>query len=492
MAGLEGPGLQGRRVFASPRPVTRRYEIQEMLSQDAHGVVFLAMDRESGSDVVLRRFFPFGPGGGGLEGDERTAYTAAVERLKGITHPAMRTILDGGCDPVDGMPFLVTECVEGPRLAEHLKERPLSPGSTKALLDHALEVSQVLAGVLGEEAVWVETAPEAVILSQGQEGRSVTFWISPMRWLGQAEERQGLLPLVALGEAAMHWQGRVISDQAGDGLGAWFKAIKAHPDRWTLEEARVTLHAAKMLVGEPSSTLGRASAPSVPTVSLPMPSAVPSFQPVLKPQVSYLPWVFASLLVLGTTGLIVWKVFLKPAGPAKPAVTAAATAPAKPEGKAAPAKPAAAAPVPESDPEMDAAARISARAAELAKEQQEFPVIPSAPGMGDTAGIDAQLVEIGTKLRGQIGSQVTFKGPLFGVRDSDSGKTRYIEFGTSREPNAVCVRYLTKDGDSDMSKEELMKLVGKQVTIKGEVVADPSGRITIDIKGRDQITVADS
>jgi hypothetical protein len=141
---------------------------------------------------------------------------------------------------------------------------------------------------------------------------------------------------------------------------------------------------------------------------------------------------------------------------------------------------------------MDAAARISARAAELAKEIKNYPVIPSAPGGGDTAGIDAQLVEIGTKLRNQIGSKVTFKGPLFGVRDSDSGKTRYIEFGTSRVANAVCVRYLTKDGDADMSKDELMKLVGKLVTIKGEVVADPSGRITIDIKGRDQITVGDS
>jgi hypothetical protein len=487
MPGLERPGLQGRRDFASGWRVTRRYEIQEMLSQDAQGVVFLAVDRESGADVVLRRFFPFGPGGGGLEGEERTAYTAAVERLKGVTHPALRTILDGGCDPVDGMPFLVTECVEGPRLAEHLKEKPLSPASTKALLDHALEVSQVLAGVLGEEAVWVETAPEAVILSQGQEGRSVTFWISPMRWLGHAEERQGLLPLVALGEAAMQWHGRVISDQAGDGLGAWFKAIKADPGRWTLEEARVTLHAAKMLVGDPPSTLGRASSPSVPTVSLPPPVVR---QPVLKQETSYLPWVFASILVMGATGLVVWKTFSTPAVAGKPAVVAAATpqAPAEKKGPVPVASPAA----PETDPEMDAAARISARAAELAKEIKEFPVIPSAPGIGDTAGIDAQLVEIGTKLRNQIGSKVTFKGPLFGVRDSDSGKTRYIEFGTSREPNAVCVRYMTKDGDADMSKDELMKLVGKQVTIQGEVVADPSGRITIDIKGRDQIKVGDS
>ncbi len=491
MPGLERPGLQGRRDFASGWRVTRRYEIQEMLSQDAQGVVFLAVDRESGADVVLRRFFPFGPGGKGLMGEEREAYTAAVERLKGLAHPAMRTILEGGCDPVDGMPYLVTEWVEGPRLAEHLKGKPLSPASAKALLDHAIEVSQVLAGVLGEEAVWVETAPEAVILSEGPEGRGVTFWISPMRWLGHAEERQGLLPLVALGEAAMHWQGRVISDQAGEGLGAWFKAIKADPGRWTLEEARVTLHAAKMLVGEPpqAPVLSPSASPSVPTVALLPPAA---YQPALKQEASYLPWVFASILVVGATGLIVWKSFAKPDAPAKPVVAAAATPPAPADPKA-PLPVGSPSPVaPAAEPEMDAAARISARAAELAKEIKNYRVIPSAPGGGDTAGIDAQLVEIGTKLRNQIGSKVTFEGPLFGVRDSDSGKTRYIEFGTSRDPNAVCVRYLTKDGDADMSKDELTKLVGKLVTVKGEVVADPSGRITIDIKGRDQITVDDS
>jgi hypothetical protein len=469
--------------------VTRRYEIQEMLSQDAHGVVFLAMDRDSGVDVVLRRFFPFGPGGGGLEGDERTAYMAALERLKGVSHPAMRTILEGGCDPVDGMPYLVTEWVEGPRLSEHLKGKPLSSGSTKALLDHALEVSQVLAGALGEEAVWVETAPEAVVLSQGQEGRSVTFWISPLRWLGQAEERHGLLPLVALGEAAMHWQGRVISDQAGEGLGAWFKAIKADPGRWTLEEARVTLHAAVTLAGEPMPNLGR-SQPSVPTVALPPPTALRPV--VLRQESARWPWVFAALLVFSASGLLVWKKMAR--GPALVATDAAAPAPAAPARKPPPAQAAAPAPAPAApaEPEMDAAARISARAAELAKEIKDYPVIPSAPGGGDTAGIDAQLVEIGSRLRNQIGSKVTFTGPLFSVRDSDSGKTRYIEFGTSKDPNAVCVRYQTKDGAPDMSKEELLKLVGRQVTINGDVVADPSGRIAIDIKSRDQITVTDS
>ena len=96
--------------------MTGKYQIQDILTQDASGVVFHAEDRDSGRSVVLRRFFPYGPEGGGLQEAERGAYQAALVRLGDVRHPALRTILDGGCDPVDGMPFLVTEWVEGRKL----------------------------------------------------------------------------------------------------------------------------------------------------------------------------------------------------------------------------------------------------------------------------------------------------------------------------------------------------------------------------------------
>jgi hypothetical protein len=51
--------------------VTQRYEIEEMMSQDAHGVAFRARDREEKRDVVLRRFFPNGRDGGGLQPEEQ-------------------------------------------------------------------------------------------------------------------------------------------------------------------------------------------------------------------------------------------------------------------------------------------------------------------------------------------------------------------------------------------------------------------------------------
>src|SRR5690606_34611751 len=158
------------------RGVTRRYEIQEIIGQDSNGVVFHAVERSSGRDVVLRRFFPFGASGGGLDRAEQEAYAAAVENLKSLEDPALRKVLDGRCHPVDGMPFLVTEWVEGERLSRRLEQRPLSAASTRALLGHAIGASRLLARVLGKDGVWVETAPEAVILSEGEGGRGVTFW----------------------------------------------------------------------------------------------------------------------------------------------------------------------------------------------------------------------------------------------------------------------------------------------------------------------------
>src|SRR5690606_24714438 len=194
----------------------------------------------------------------------------AVEHLKTLKHPALRTVLDGGCDPVDGMPFLVTEWVEGERLSQRLERMPLSPASAKALLGHAIEASLRLSGVLGKEGVWVEIHPESVILSEGEGGRGVTFWICPFRWLGDASATQGMLPLVELAEAALHWTGRIVPRSAGDGLGNWIQSIRENPGRWTLREARTALHS---LSGTMDSAGGSdAGSADTPTISMPTPS----------------------------------------------------------------------------------------------------------------------------------------------------------------------------------------------------------------------------
>ncbi|WP_226895215.1 hypothetical protein [Luteolibacter marinus] len=417
----------------------RRYEIQEIVSQDSHGVVFHAVDRETDADVVLRRFFPFGPDGGGLEGEEREAYGAAIERLKAVKHPTLRTILDGGCDPVDGMPYLVTEWLDGTLLSDHLRDKPLSPGSTKALLDHALEASQMLAKALGEEAVWVETEPETVILSSGTEGRGVTFWISPLRWLGGSGDRKSLAPLVGLGEAAMHWQGRVISAQAGEGLGAWFKAITADPGIWTLEEARATLHAAANLTGSEPQTIVNATDPGLPTV----PMKAPAAQPKLKQKSSPWPIVVVALLVLAMTGLLVWKKM----HPRTPAIAGVSTT------------------------------QVSSETPAPSVEAPATPATPKKPSRKEEVELLAARLaaEASQSPNNQVGKEVILEGTIRSAEKSQSGATLYLEFAVEGESATRWASFLSSEW-KDLSLEKMQAMVGSQARFRGAIRREASRR----------------
>ena len=426
--------------------MTRRYEIQEIISQDSHGVVFHAVDRETGSDVVLRRFFPFGSDGGGLEGEERDAYNAAIARLKTVVHPTLRTILDGGCDPVDGMPYLITEWVEGDLLSDHLRNKPLSPGSTKALLDHALEASQMLAVALGAEAIWVETEPETVILSKGQEGRGVTFWISPLRWLSPQGDRKSLAPLLGLGEAALHWQGQVVSAKAGEGLGAWLKAITLNPERWTLEEARVTLHAAETLVASEPQTIVNAQPSGIPTVAM----AAPAPQPKLKHKPSVMPWLFVAALVVASTGLLIWK-----RNQPRPAPLAAAE---QVEGKSRAGGPA----------PPGSSSKVT-----TAPAPAEVPVRPDAPRkltrMEEIEQRAAQLAAEAAKTPFvEVGKEVTLEGTIQGAEQSKSGITLYLEFAVEGEPGTRWAGFLASDW-KDLDLEKLKAMVGSRARFRGAI-----------------------
>jgi hypothetical protein len=138
----------------------RRFQIEDLIIQDASGVVFRALDTETGRTVALRRFFPFGAHGGGLLDDEQTAYNIALDRLAGLNHPRCARSICGGCDPVDGIPFIATEWIEGDLLEPVLQRGPLPTEAAVELITQALEVCELLSHVLAEEAVWVETDPQ--------------------------------------------------------------------------------------------------------------------------------------------------------------------------------------------------------------------------------------------------------------------------------------------------------------------------------------------
>lgn len=237
-------GLACRAFGDTGIPVRNRFHIEDLIIQDATGVVFRAIDTETGMSVAVRRFFPFGAAGGGLHPDEVTAYEIAIQRLSGLKHPALRSVICGGCDPVDGMPFIVTEWIEGDPVEPIVRHEPLPAAVAAQLLMQALEVSELLSQVLAEEAVWVETDLQTIILGSEASGRGFTFWISPLKWLGGHEQARGLRSIITLAEEVLDWGGRVVGDHAGGGLGAWLKWLHGVADTASLREARENLAAA--------------------------------------------------------------------------------------------------------------------------------------------------------------------------------------------------------------------------------------------------------
>ena len=126
-----------------------------MLSQDANGAMFLALDAETGKEVLLQRFFPFGVGSGGLGGSELESYNLALERMKSIEHRSLRRVLDGGCDPVDGIPFLIFEGREGVTLADFFSSGPINTEQGVVLVEYALKLMLEIEKLFGDKMDWL-------------------------------------------------------------------------------------------------------------------------------------------------------------------------------------------------------------------------------------------------------------------------------------------------------------------------------------------------
>jgi hypothetical protein len=462
------------------------------------------VDGETGRHVALRRFFPFGSEGGGLQAEERAAYDIGVKRLAEVVHPALRAVVTGGCDPVDGMPFLVTEWVEGSTLTNLLQQGSLTPESAIVLMNQALEVSELLSEVLAEDEVWVETAPSAIVVGEGETERGVTFWISPFRWLSAEAARPGLMPLLELLDAAMGWQGKPVSDQIGGGLGAWRNWLKANAGTATLAEARESLAAFSR--GErvaPTTT-----APAIGKVPSARAAAARRPMVVTKPKTSWVGMTVIALLVLtalGLGGLLFFqKSHPKSGEPVSESDDSEKPKRSRKSSKGALAdtipEPAAPEKAPEPAPEKpttpaDEASRVAAanaRAAELSSQQakaleaqaQQEKAAEAKNGVFEPK--DLELVAL------QSGKSVKIEGVLLGVGESNSKKTGYLRFTTDLDPNFVEGKFDKPSKDPGLQDSALKELVGKRIRLMGTVEITKLNkvrRVQVDFPNRAAIEV---
>ena len=429
-------------------------------------MIFRALDTETEKTVAVRRFFPFGADGGGLHPDEQAAYNIAVGRLASVQHPALRAVIGGGCDPVDGMPFIATEWIEGDPVLAFLAQGPLPPEIAAELIHQALEVSELLSQVFAEEAVWVETDLQMIIVGGEQTGRRFTFWISPLKWLGANEKIRGLGPIIRLTEEIMGWQNRRVNDQAGQGLGGWLKWLRLAGATASLREARERLIAA----------VGNDPPPDDGTLETE--AARPPAKAVA-PASSKMTWLINVSLALVALGLGGWLLHLQRSAQETLALglpPALLQAPQKP-APAGPVRRPAAAPAaltPTADPEH---ARVLAAQKEAAEKNR-----------GVIAWASREL------LVSNAGKEVTVEGVFEDIGFSNSKKTLYLLFSKTPDPNDSRGAVLLKSAAADLSEESLRKLISNKIRLRGVVDVEKLGglqRPEIRIKDRASIQVAE-
>jgi hypothetical protein len=138
---------------ADPALVGGRYELGALLGTGASAVVRRGLDRVSGRTFAVKLFHA------GASAHDRRRQQREMRALATLHHPGLVALHDGGVE--DGRPFIVTDLVEGPTLAERLEAGPLDP---EELLGLGARLADALAHVHHTGIVHRDLKPANVLL----------------------------------------------------------------------------------------------------------------------------------------------------------------------------------------------------------------------------------------------------------------------------------------------------------------------------------------
>ncbi|MCX6873794.1 MAG: hypothetical protein NTW21_08295 [Verrucomicrobia bacterium] len=477
--------------------MSTRFQIEDIVAQSALGVVFRATDGQTGKPVALRRFFPAGAGGGGLGPEDQVAFRSVISRLLGVSHPALRAVVAGGCDPVDAMPFVVTEWVDGHSLAELMKHGRLMPQQAVLVLATALEVSAVLSQALDQEAVWVDTSLSSIMVDNAASGRGATFRISSSQCSDGDALQCNLQAILQLAEDLLGWRGRPPGDTAGSGLGQWFIWLRAHAGSASIAEARARLEALPADLDNPPEPAAQPAENAAPPETTKVVVASRAF-----------PLLLAGVAALAVAAVGWWWFTHRPqplprtvrtTAPASganalPAPGAAMPSP-PPHGKPPPAPAMAASPAP--DPGVAAANALAAAMQEELQRQhaERRPLQGMRP---QTARADPVLsvfapaqIEALMAIRNQ---EVIVEGVLVAVVAARSGRHLYLEFSKPGPPYVTRGILPVAGPEQTATMAAINAWVGKRVRMFGTVEierfrdgAQPVARPKIPLRGLDAV-----
>ena len=151
------------------------YHIEDLVYQTGDLVVYRARNKNGIPHAVNRIKFPYEI----ISGLEGGKFQEAYEELLTFDHPCVRTVVDGGQDPVDSFPWVATKWWNGTVLGNKAKDAPLSGEELQRVQTNA----ESLIEAYGERAAAFSFKPQSVIVTRGPDGGLVdTFAIDYFAW----------------------------------------------------------------------------------------------------------------------------------------------------------------------------------------------------------------------------------------------------------------------------------------------------------------------
>jgi hypothetical protein len=155
------PGVDGPAVLGG------RYELGALLGTGASSVVHRASDLVSGRSFAVKLFHA------GASAHDRRRQQREMSALAALHHPGLVGLHDGGVEA--GRPYIVTDLVEGPTLAERIAARPLDANEVRRI---GAWLADALAHVHAGGIIHRDLKPANVLLGRDGRPRLADFGIA--------------------------------------------------------------------------------------------------------------------------------------------------------------------------------------------------------------------------------------------------------------------------------------------------------------------------